>query len=167
MVMIKLKGTPWNTNGVLPKKGEIAPAFCGLDMDLKERKLDEFKGEKKIICFVPSLDTPVCHLSAEKFNQLVRKKENTVVLYASFDLPFALKRVCLSKDGDLKHIILVSLFRSKKTAEDYGVLVQDGPLAGLCARAVIALDENDHVIYAELVEELSHEPNYDQVLALV
>jgi len=57
------------------------------------------------------------------------------------------------------------MMRSRDFAVDYGVLIQDGPLAGISARAVVVLDERDRVLYAELVPEIAQEPNYDKALA--
>jgi thiol peroxidase len=128
--------------------------------------LGDFKGKKKIICFVPSLDTAVCSMSAQKFSKAVKERPEVVVIYMSADTPFALKRVCVAENG-IVNIIPLSLVRSKKSAEEYGVLLQDGPLAGICARAVVVLDENDHVIYTELVDEITHEPDYDKALTFV
>jgi thioredoxin-dependent peroxiredoxin len=166
MSEVKLKGTPVHTNGKLPSKGQKAPEIYGIDTDLKEKTLADFKGKKKIICFVPSLDTPVCSMSAQKFSNAVKERPGVVVLYLSVDTPFALKRVCVAENG-MGRIIPLSLVRSKKTAEDYGILLKDGPLAGICARAVVVLDANDHVIYTQLVDDITHEPDYDQALGVV
>jgi thioredoxin-dependent peroxiredoxin len=166
MTEVKLKGTPLHTNGKLPQKGQKAPEIHAVDTDLKERTLADFKGKKKIVCFVPSLDTAVCSMSAQKFSEAIKKKSGVVVVYISADLPFALKRTCTAEHG-MDKVIPLSLVRSKKTAEDYGVLLKDGALAGLCARAVVVLDENDHVVYTQLVDEISHEPDYDKALNLV
>lgn len=166
MAEVKLKGSAQHTTGNLPKKGQQAPEIHGVDTDLKERSLADFKGKKKIICFVPSLDTGVCSTSAKKFSEAVKKHPGAVVLYISADTPFALKRVCVAENG-MGHIIPLSLIRSKKTAEEYGVLLKDGPLAGACARAVVVLDDHDRVVYTQLVDEITHEPDYDKALALV
>ena len=99
MAEVKLKGNGIHTNGKLPTKGQKAPEIHGVDTDLKEKTLADFKGKKKIICFVPSLDTPVCSLSAQKFSDAVKKHPGTVVLYISMDTPFALKRVCIAENG--------------------------------------------------------------------
>lgn len=163
MAQVKLKGSPIHTNGNLPIKGQKAPSIHAVDTELKDKNLSDFKGKKKIICFVPSLDTPVCSMSAQKFSEAVKKNTGVVVLYISADTPFALKRVCVAENG-MGQIIPLSLVRSKKAAEDYGVLLQDGPLAGICARAVVVLDEKDHVVYSQLVGEITHEPDYDKAL---
>lgn len=163
MAEVKLKGTPLHTNGKLPQKGQKAPAIHAINTELQEKTLNDFRGKKKIICFVPSLDTPVCSMSAQKFSEAVKKQSGIVVLYISIDTPFALKRACVAENG-MGQIIPLSLIRSKKTAEDYGVLLQDGPLTGICARAVVVLDEQDQVIYSQLVDEITHEPDYDKAL---
>lgn len=45
--------------------------------------------------------------------------------------------------------------------------IVEGPLAGLTARAVIVLDENNRVLHSELVPEIKQEPNYDAALAVL
>lgn len=166
MAEVKLKGSPVHTNGKLPQKGQKAPEIHGIDTELKERTLSDFKGKKKIICFIPSIDTGVCSTSAQKFSEAVKKHPGTVVIYVSIDLPFAFKRVCIAENG-MGQIVPLSLARSKKTAEDFGVLMQDGPLAGFCARAVFVLDDKDHVMYTQLVDEITHEPDYGKALSFV
>ena len=64
-------------------------------------------------------------------------------------------------------MVPLSLMRGKNFAKDYGVLLEDGPLAGLTARAVVVLDENDKVVYRQLVPEIAQEPDYDKALAAV
>lgn len=163
MANVTLKGKPINISGNLPKVGSNGPSFELIDSELKVRSLSEFKGKKKVISTVPSLDTPTCSKSAIKFEKEALKLTNTVILVVSADLPFAQKRFCSSEN--VTHVIPLSLMRSKKMAEDYGILIVDGPLAGLCARAIIILDESDRVIYTELVSEITEEPNYDKAIA--
>ena len=56
------------------------------------------------------------------------------------------------------------MMRSKQFAEDYGVLITDGPLAGICARSVFILDENNKIIYLQIVTEITEEPDYEAAL---
>ncbi len=79
------------------------------------------------------------------------------------DLPFAMSRFCTAEGTD--NVIALSMMRSRKFAKDYGVLIEDGPLAGITARALVVIDENDKVIHSELVPEIAQEPNYDAALA--
>ena len=67
----------------------------------------------------------------------------------------------------LDNVITLSMMRSKNFAKDYGVLITDGPRAGITARAVVVLDENDKVIYTELVPEMTDEPDYENALAVL
>lgn len=163
MAKITLKGNPINTNGDLPKVGGQAPDFKLVDKDLADRSLADYKGKKKLLNIVPSLDTPVCATSTEKFNAHAKGRDDVVMLVISADLPFAMSRFCASANID--KVASLSMMRSKNFAKDYGVLITDGPLAGITARAVVVLDANDKVVYSELVPEIAQEPNYDKALA--
>jgi thiol peroxidase len=112
---------------------------------------------------VPSLDTPVCATSTKKFNDHAKGRDDVVMLVIAADLPFAMGRFCTGESVD--KVIPLSMMRSRNFAKDYGVLITDGPLAGITARAVVVLDANDKVVYAELVPEIAQEPNYDKALA--
>jgi len=163
MAQVTLKGTPIHTNGDLPAVGAKAPDFKLTAGDLKDVSLADFKGKKKILNIVPSLDTPTCATSTRKFNESAGKLPNTVVLVVSADLPFAAKRFCTTEG--LENVVPLSLMRDRSFAKDYGVLLQDGPLAGIAARAVVVLDESDKVVYRQLVPEIGQEPDYERALA--
>ena len=165
MAQIKLGGNPIHTNGDLPKVGSPAPDFKLTDMDLNDVSLADFKGKKKLLNIVPSLDTPVCAMSTKKFNEQATKHPNTVMLIVSADLPFAMKRFCAAENTD--KVKSLAMMRDRHFAKDYGVLITDGPLAGITARAVVVIDENDKVVHAELVPEIKQEPNYDKALAVL
>lgn len=163
MAQITLKGDPINTNGDLPAVGSTAPAFTLTTAALEDVGLDNYKGKKKLLNIVPSLDTPVCATSTQKFNEAAKGRDDVVMLIIAADLPFAMDRFCTGEKLD--NVIPLSMMRDKNFAKDYGVLIQDGPLAGITARAVVVLDENDKVVYTELVPEIGQEPDYDKALA--
>jgi thioredoxin-dependent peroxiredoxin len=165
MAEVTLKGNPIHTNGDLPAVGAKAPDFKLTGGDLKDVTLADYRGKKKVLNIVPSLDTNVCATSTRKFNQQASSLPNTVVLVVSADLPFASKRFCTTEG--LANVVPLSLMRDKKFAVDYGVLLQDGPLQGVTARAVVVLDENDKVIHRQLVPEIGQEPDYDAAIAAV
>jgi thiol peroxidase len=162
MAQVTLKGNPIHTNGELPAIGAKAPEFKLTGGDLKDVSLADYRGKRKILNVVPSLDTAVCATSTRKFNEAAGKLPNTVVLVISADLPFAAKRFCTTEG--LQNVVTLSLMRDKAFAKDYGVLLQDGPLAGLCARAVLVVDENEQVVHRQLVPEIGQEPDYDAAL---
>ena len=163
MATITLQGNEINTNGDLPTVGAAAPDFSLVNSELADVSLETFAGKKKLLNIVPSLDTPVCATSTRKFNENAKAKTDTVFLMISADLPFAMSRFCSTEGAE--NVIPLSMMRSRNFAKDYGVLINDGPLAGITARAVVVLDENNKVLYTELVPEIAQEPDYDAALA--
>ena len=156
-------GNPARTFTRLPAVGAKAPALRLADAEFKDWTLADFPGQKKILNVVPSLDTAVCRLSAKKFNEAVARRADAVVLTISADLPFAQARFCSALPAPAGKFL--STVRSPEFGMDYGTLIVEHPLMGLQARAVIVLDENDVVRHAQLVPELTNEPDYAAALA--
>jgi thiol peroxidase len=163
MATVTLQGNPHQTNGDLPAVGSMSPDFRLVDGKLNDLSLADFAGKKKLLNIVPSLDTGVCATSTKKFNDAAKSASDTVFLTISADLPFAQGRFCGAEGID--SVKTLSLMRSKAFAKAYGVLLEDGPLAGLTTRAVVVLDDENKVLYTELVPEITQEPNYDAALA--
>lgn len=163
MANITFEGNPIHTNGNLPVLNSDAPAFILVDKDLDDVRLDQFKARKKLLNIVPSLDTGVCAASTIKFNELAAGHDDVVVLVVSADLPFAQNR--FASENNIDNVTMLSMMRNRNFAQDYGVLITDGPLAGIAARAVVVLDENNRVVYTELVPEIAQEPNYEVAMA--
>jgi thiol peroxidase len=163
MATITLQGNEIHTNGELPAAGSKAPDFSLVDKDLGDVSLATYAGKKKLLNIVPSLDTPVCATSTRKFNEFAAGRDDVVMLVIAADLPFAMTRFCGAENID--KVVPLSMMRSRNFAKDYGVLITDGPLAGITARAVVVLDESDKVVYSELVPEIAQEPDYDKALA--
>jgi thiol peroxidase len=162
-MQITLKGNPINLSGAFPEVGTQAPDFSLTTASLSDVGLTEYAGKKKVVSILPSLDTPVCAISTQKFNGQVAAKDGVQLLVVSADLPFAAGRFCEANSaGDT---VTLSTMRNSSFAADYGVLMADGPLAGLTARAVLVLDEDNKVLHAELVPEIAQEPDYDAALA--
>jgi thiol peroxidase len=163
MAKITLQGNEIHTNGDLPAVGSQAPEFRLVDAELGDKRLSDYAGKKKLLNIVPSLDTPVCATSTKKFNDAAAGRDDVVMLVVSADLPFAMGRFCGAEGID--NVVPLSMMRSRNFAKDYGVLIEDGPLAGITARAIVVLDENDKVVHTELVPEIAQEPDYDAALA--
>jgi thiol peroxidase len=159
MATVTFQGSPVSTCGKLPAIGATAPDFKGLvDKDLNDVTLSNFAGKKKLLNIVPSLDTPTCAISTKKFNDHAKANPNVGICTISSDLPFAQGRFC-GAEG-IENVVTLSMMRSKDFARDYGVLIEDTVLAGITARAVVVLDENNKVTYTELVPEIADEPDY-------
>ncbi len=165
MAKITLKGNPINTSGDLPAVGSDAPAFTLVNTDLAEKTLADYAGKKVILNVFPSIDTPVCATSEKTFSEKVSGMDGVEVLCISCDLPFAQKRFCAAEG--VENVTPLSAFRSDAFCEDYGVKIVDGPLAGLCARAVVVINEEGKVTHSELVPEIAQEPDYKTALEAV
>ncbi|GGG68873.1 thiol peroxidase [Corynebacterium pelargi] len=158
MALTHFQGNEANTNGNLPEAGSTLPEFTLVGTDLKELGNKDFAGKRLVLNIFPSIDTGVCAASVREFNQRAAALDNTVVLCVSEDLPFALARFCGAEGID--NVVSASGFRTS-FAQDFGVQLQDSPLEGLMARAVVVADENGAVLHAQLVEEIGTEPDYD------
>ena len=165
MATVTLQGNKFHTSGELPAVGSTAPDFHLVDGKLNDVHLADYSGKKRLLNIVPSLDTPTCATSTRKFNEKVAGRDDVVVLVVSADLPFAQGRFCEAEG--ISNVIPLSLMRSREFAKEYGVLMTDGPLAGITARAVVVIDEHDKVIHTQLVPEIGDEPDYAAALAVL
>lgn len=163
MTTVKLGGNPIEVAGNFLRPGDTAPGFKLVNKDMADVGLADFAGKRKILNIVPSLDTGICAESARKFNAAAASLPNTTVLVISADLPFASGRFCSAEKLD--NITTLSTIRGWEFKKNYGVDIHSGPLTGLCARAVLVLDENNKVLHAQLVPEIKQEPDYDAALA--
>lgn len=158
MATTKFNGTPVVTVGELPKVGDKAPDVFLTAQDLNDFSIDGLKGKNIVLNIFPSLDTDVCAASVRRFNQDAASLPDTVVVCVSADLPFAAKRFCVA--NGIENVMTGSTFRSE-FGEKYGVEIQDTPFRGLMARAVVVIDKEGNVKYSEIVEDITHEPDYE------
>ncbi|MFN8098411.1 MAG: thiol peroxidase [Dermatophilaceae bacterium] len=162
MAETAFKGTPVHTSGELPTVGAEAPAFELTGTDLADVASGSLAGRRVVLNIFPSVDTGVCAMSVRRFNEVAAGLDNTTVVCASEDLPFALGRFC-GAEG-IENVVAASAFRSD-FGGDYGVRMTDGPLRGLLARSVVVVDTDGRVVYTELVPEITQEPDYDAAVA--
>ncbi|MDD5454957.1 MAG: thiol peroxidase [Candidatus Ratteibacteria bacterium] len=157
---IKFKGNTVTLEGNLIKTGVKAPDFKVVSQDMKDVTLADFKGKVKVITSFLSLDTSVCDLQVKEFNQeAIAFSSDIVVLGISKDLPFAQKRFC--EMNGIKNVTVLSDYKYSSFGKNYGLLIKE---MQLLARAVLILDKNDVVRYVQIVEELSKQPDYEDVL---
>ncbi|OOF40034.1 lipid hydroperoxide peroxidase [Rodentibacter mrazii] len=165
MATVTMMGNPIEIKGNFPQKGEKVDNLILTNKDLADVSLENFAGKRKVLNIFPSIDTGICATSVRVFNQRAANLENTVVLCISADLPFAQARFC-GAEG-IENVQTLSTFRHKDVHENLGVAIATGPIAGLTARSVIVLDENNNVLHSELVSEIKSEPNYDAAVAVL
>ena len=165
MATITLKGTPCSTSGDLIAQGESISDFHLTNSTLETLTLSSFSGNTIILNCFPSIDTPVCANSVRKFNEEAAALNGVKVLCVSQDLPFALNRFC-SGEG-IENVVPASAFRDKEFGKQLGILITDGPLEGLFARAVVVINDAGSVLYSQLVPEIAEEPDYAAALKAV
>ena len=163
MANITHRGNPVHTIGELPAVGRPAPDFRLTDVTLNDVALADFRGKKKLLNIFPSIDTPTCALSTRKFNEYAARHPDAVIIMVSADLPFAQQHFCSAENTH--NVKTLSMMRDRNFAKDYGVLLLDGLYQGITARAIVVIDENDKVLYTELVPEIRQEPDYAKALA--
>lgn len=158
---VSLKGNKVSLAGPALNIGDKAPKVIVVAKDLKEKEIGGENEKVQLIITVPSLDTPVCEMEAKKFNEMLSKFENIDVNIISMDLPFAQNRFCES--FSIKNITVASDFRNRDMGK-YGVIIGEGALKGLTARAVFIVNKEGKITYKQLVPEITQEPNYEEVL---
>ena len=162
---VKFKGTPAQLRANTIKVGDDAPQIKLTAKDLSQVQIGGASGKYQIINVVPSLDTGVCATQTRRFNQEAATLQNTNVYVVSMDLPFAQGRFC-STEG-IENLTPLSDFVTKDFGKAYGLLLQSSPLVGLLTRAVLIIDPQGKVIYIEICEEITQEPNYEKALAVI
>ena len=162
MAQTALRGNAVNTAGDLPAVGAGAPAYTLTKSDLSPLSSADLEGQNVILNIFPSVDTPTCATSVRTFNERAAGLDNTTVVCVSADLPFAQGRFC-GAEG-IENVTTASTFKNPEFLSDYGVGMVDGPLEGLCARAVVVVDGSGNVVHSQLVPEIADEPDYDAAL---
>jgi thiol peroxidase len=161
--LITFMGNPLTLIGNRPAVGDRAPDFTVLDNDLSPVDFSSFRGRVCVLASVPSLDTPVCDMETRRFNEAAGKLgADVAILTISMDLPFAQKRWCGAAGVD--KVQTLSDHRDVQFGTAYGVLIKE---LRLLARAVFVADRDGVIRYAQLVEEVTHEPDYEAVLKAV
>ncbi|WP_292663297.1 thiol peroxidase [Nitratifractor sp.] len=163
MATVTLKGNEVKLAGKEKNVGDKAPEVNVVKSDdLSDITVGGAKENAQLIIAVPSLDTPVCAMETTKFNNQAAGVEGLEVTVVSMDLPFAAKRFC-STEG-IENLTVASDYRNKDFANEYGVLIAEGPLAGVTARAIFVIDRDGNIVYKQLVPEITEEPNYEEAL---
>jgi thiol peroxidase len=165
MTTVTFKGTPVHLQGTPPTLGQALPEATLTKTDLSRVKLSDFAGKTVVLNIYPSVDTGVCFKAVQRFNAMAESHPDLVVACVSMDLPFASSRIA-DAEG-LNKVIFLSDFNGHEFAKATGLLLKDGPLAGLFARTVIILGKDQKVKYLQLVPEITEGPDYEAAMGAV
>jgi len=158
MAIVRYEGGTYRTFGELPAVGSLAPDVSLVNTRLQDVSLAHFMGKRKVFNIFVSIDRPICARSVLEFDRHAEGHDDVAMLMVSYDLPFAHRR--FAEENELQNVIGLSAIRHAGFGENYGVLIVDGPLAGMFARAIVVVDENNTVVHHEHIEDISTEPNY-------
>lgn len=161
-MIIRYENAIYHTAGELPTVGSRAPDVSLVNTKLHNVSLANWTGMRKLFNIFVSIDTDVCAKSVIEFDSYGERVKDVALLMVSYDLPFAHRR--FAAQHDLQHVIGLSAIRHAGFGKNYGVEITEGPLAGMYARAVVVLDENNTVVYNEHIEDITTEPNYEAAM---
>ena len=158
MATVRYDDVVYQTYGDLPVVGSHAPDINLVDTKLANVSLSKWTGMRKIMNIFVSIEREVCAKSVVTFDHMGDGQEDLAMLMVSYDLPFTHAR--FAKEHSLQNVTGLSAIRHAGFGENYGVLIMDGPLAGMFSRAVVVLDENNTIVHAEQLDRLNNEPDY-------
>ena len=156
------KGTTVNLAGNAVNVGDKAPVVSAVGIDLNDVEIGGAKDKIQLIVTVPSLETKTCAAETRRFNEDVNNLDICETTVISMDLPFASERFCTTEG--IENLTVASDYIDKAVSRAYGVLMDDNKLKGVSARAVFVIDRSGHVVYKEIVSEVTAEPNYTAAL---
>ena len=154
-----IEGKPHILVGPEIKIGQKAPDFKLLDIEFNEVLLSQSRGKIRLLSVVHSLDTSVCDLQTQWFEQEASQFSDIVIYTISMDLPFAQARYCGAHN--IEKLKTLSDHREASFGKAYGVLIKD---SRLLSRSIFIIDRNDVVRYVEYVPEVSQPPDYDKAI---
>lgn len=162
---VRLFGRPAHLVGEPPQAGEPARDFAvhtfTPETGIIPVTLADLPSKPRLLSTVPSLDTPVCSAETITFDDKLAVFGEAIAAYTvSLDLPFAQARWCSAQGITMMETL--SDWKTRSFGTNWGVLVEESQLL---ARAVFVLDADGTVVYAQVVPEITHEPDYEPVLA--
>lgn len=156
---VTIGGRPYTLAGPEIKAGQKAPDFRLISDDMKEVRLSDSKGKVRLLSVVHSLDTPICDIQTQRFEQEASRFKELHIYTVSMDLPFALRRYCGAHNiGNLKTL---SDHREASFGKDYGVLIKE---LRLLSRAIFIIDKTEVIRYVEYLKEVGSHPDYDRAI---
>ena len=165
MQTTKFKGNVVKLSGNEINVGDKAPVVTAVGTDLNDIEIGGAKDSIQLLITVPSLDTDTCAAETRRFNEDVNNLDICETTVVSMDLPFASERFCTTEG--IANLSVASDYIDKEVSKAYGVLMNEGKLKGLSARAVFVIDRSGEVVYKEIVPEVTPEPNYEAALEAI
>ena len=147
--------------------GQKAPNFTLFSSDLKEVSLSDYAGKKVVIHFFPMAFTGVCTTQLCTMRDSFGYYEGlgAEVLGISVDSPFTLAKF---KEDNTYQFPLLSDF-NKEVSQAYGAYYDEFVfnLKGVSKRAAFVVNENQEIIYAEVLESAGDLPDFNAIRTII
>jgi len=158
--MVLVRGMPTALEGRDVRVGQEAPDVRMIAQDMSEIRLSDYRGSVVLLATVPSLDTGVCSMETQTFNErAATMSDDVVVLTVSRDLPTAQARWC-GLHG-VSDVVVASDYRYGDVGRSFGVELESN---GLLARTIFVIDAEGVIRYQQIVPEVTQEPDYDEAI---
>ncbi len=140
--------------------GQPAPQFTLVSSAKQKVSLSDFKGKKVVLQFFPMAFTGTCttQLCTMRDNFGYYDGSNAVILGVSVDSPFTLAKY---KDEYNYQFELLSDF-NKEVSTAYNCIYKEFVLGlkGVAKRAAFVIDEDQNIVYAEVLEVATDLPDF-------
>lgn len=147
----------------LIKTGDKIADFTLVSSELKNILLSDFTGKKVVIHFFPLAFTGTCteQLCTMRDTFGYYENMNAEILAISVDSPFVLAKY---KEENQYQFNLLSDF-NKEVSKKFGAFYEEFILGlkGVSKRAAFVLDENQQVLYAEVLENAKELPSFENI----
>lgn len=138
----------------IPTAGDQAPNINIVNIDQQIITLEDFKSEAVVLYSVPGIDSEKCFKCHCQINAIAKQAPHVSFIGISMDLPMTLSRV--ARTEDLDNIYLMSDYLGHEFGTNYGLLMQDGILAGLLARSIFVLNNEHQIIFSVVSKHVCH-----------
>ncbi len=148
---------------MVAEKGQKAPGFTLYSSELQEVSLGDYAGKKLILHFFPMAFTGTCteQLCTSRDSLSEYETFNASVLGISVDSPFTLAK--FKEENNLPFPLLSDF--NKEVSKAYGAYYEEFVfgLKGVSKRAAFVLDEEQTIVYAEVLEDAHKLPDFEEI----
>jgi len=165
---VTFRGAACSLAGTIPKLGAVIPRFRlsrWWDAERIEVTLEDamVAGRPILLSVVQSVDGPVSRVQAKTFDTQLAEFDGAVTgLQISSDLPITINR--FFRQEEITRLVGLSDYHDQNFGRAYGVLIEE---PRILTRAVFVADRNGVLRHAEILPEITLEPDYEAALAML
>ena len=165
---VRFRGAVCSLAGTVPALGAVVPDFRlsrWWDAERIEVTLDDALAARRpmLLSVVQSVDGPVSQVQVKTFDrQLAEFQGHVTGLQISSDLPITINR--FFRQEEITQLVGLSDYYDQNFGRAYGVLIEE---PRILTRAVFVADWNGVLRHAEILPEITLEPDYEAAIAVL